>query len=206
MKIPSLSRLLLLAFLLASPSLAFAQTAPSIDEMFANFSSSAVALMTLVRWMALPVGLFISYRALMSLKEYADSGGRQVKLSTPIMLAALGAVLIAFPVATNIATETLALGAATGTSLSRVPAGGGAPGVQAALEGIMLFVKLVGHIAFFRGFLILKGVAEGAQGQSVGRALTHIFGGAAAINIGATINILSNTFAPGLLNGGGLGI
>ena len=185
--------------------MAWAQ-APSIDQMFANFGDSSVALMNLVRWSALPIGLFISFVALLRLKEYGEGGGR-TKLSTPIFLAAIGAVLIAFPVATNIATETLALGAATGTSLSRVPSGGGAPGVAAAMEGIFLFVKLVGHIAFFRGFLILKNVVDdrgGGQQGGIGRALTHIFGGAAAINIEATVNALANTFAPGVLNSIGM--
>lgn len=179
-----------------------AASAPSIDQMFANFSSASVAIMNLVRWMALPVGIFISFSGLLRLKDVAEGGGR-VKLHTPVMLILLGATLIAFPVATNIATQTVALGAATGTELSRVPAGAGAPGVQAALEGILLFVKMVGHLAFFRGFLILKGVAEGAQQQTIGRALTHIFGGAAAINIDTTTQILVNTFAPGMA--GGLG-
>lgn len=199
---PSLpARIALLVVLALLPSLAMAQQAPSIDQMFSNFGSSSVALMTLVRWMALPVGLFISFKALLSLKEYAEAGSR-TRLSTPIGLALVGAFLILFPWATNVATQTIALGSATGTQLSRVPAGGGAPGVQAALEGVMLFVKLVGHIAFFRGFLLLKGVAEGNQQATIGRALTHIFGGAAAINIGATVNMLANTFAPGMLTNG----
>ena len=98
----------------------------------------------------------------------------------------------------------MALGAATGTELSRVPSGGGAPGAAAALEGVLLFVKMIGHIAFLRGFLILKGVAEGSQNQTVGKALTHILGGAAAININATVEILANSFAPGLAGGIGL--
>lgn len=198
------SAFLALALLLV-PSVALAQTAPSLDQMFANFSSSAVAFMNLVRWMALPVGLYISFRGLLSLKEYTESGGR-VKLSTPIFLGAIGATLIVFPVATNIATETLALGAASGTQLSRVPSGGGNAAVAAGLEGVLLFVKLIGHISFFRGFLILKGVAEGAQQASVGRALTHILGGAACINIDTTIEVLVNTFAPGMFDGGGFSI
>ena len=137
------------------------------------------------------------------MKEYSEGGGR-TKLSTPILLAVIGATLISFPIATNIATETMALGAATGTELSRVPSGGGAPGAAAALKGVLLFVKMIGHIAFLRGFLILKGVAEGSQNQTVGKALTHILGGAAAININATVEILANTFAPGLAGGIGL--
>ena len=189
-----------LGMLIAMPSLAFAQ-APSIDQMFANFSEASIALMRLVRWTALPIGLFITFVALLRFKEYTESGGR-IKLSTPIFLALIGATLIAFPVATDVATETLSLGPASGTSLSRVPSGGGAPGVAAALQGVLLFVKLVGHIAFFRGFLLLKGVAEGNQQATIGRALTHIFGGAAAINIDTTVEMLVNTFAPGMGLGG----
>jgi len=187
------------------PSVAWAQSAPSLDTMFANFADSSVKLMNLVRWMGLPIGLYISGLALIRLKEYAESGSR-TKLSTPILLMVIGAMLISFPLTANIATQTLALGDSTGNALSQVPSGGGgAPGVAAALAGVLLFVKLVGHIAFFRGFLILKGVAEGQQGAGIGRALTHIFGGAAAININATIDILANTFAPGMgLQGIGL--
>lgn len=197
--------LLVLMVVALSPSVAWAQSgAPSLDTMFSNFAESSVKLMNLVRWMALPIGLYISGLALIRLKDYSEGGGR-TKLSTPIMLAGIGAVLISFPVTVNIATQTIALGDSTGNALSQVPSGGGAPGVAAALAGVLLFVKLVGHIAFFRGFLILKGVAEGSQSASVGRALTHIFGGAAAININATIDILANTFAPGMgLQGIGL--
>lgn len=197
------SRLSVVLFLMAVPSLAFAQSAPSLDQMFINFKDSSIAVMQLMRWLALPLGLFISGLALIRLKEYSEGGGR-TKLSTPILLAVIGATLISFPIATNIATETMALGAATGTELSRVPSGGGAPGAAAALEGVLLFVKMIGHIAFLRGFLILKGVAEGSQNQTVGKALTHILGGAAAININATVEILANTFAPGLAGGIGL--
>lgn len=197
------SRLSVLLFLMAVPSLAFAQSAPSLDQMFINFKDSSIAVMQLMRWLALPLGLFISGLALIRLKEYSEGGGR-TKLSTPILLAVIGATLISFPIATNIATETMALGAATGTELSRVPSAGGAPGAAAALEGVLLFVKMIGHIAFLRGFLILKGVAEGNQNQTVGKALTHILGGAAAININATVEILANSFAPGLAGGIGL--
>ena len=50
--------------------------------------------------------------------------------------------------------------------------------------------------AFFRGFLMLKRMADGDNQATVGRALTHIFGGAAAINVNATAAMLAATFAP----------
>lgn len=175
-----------------------AQGAPDVGQMFANFSEASVALINLIRWLALPVGLYISYLGIVRLKEMSESNGR-IKAQTPIFLMLIGAFLLAFPWAANLTTETLMLGANSGAQLSRMPSVGAAPGMQAALEGVLLFIKMVGHIAFFRGFLVLKDLAEGqSQQASIGKALTHILGGAAAINIDATIALMANTFAPGM--------
>lgn len=181
-------------FLLATflvPHVAFAQ-AVSLDQMFANFGTASVALMNLVRWSALPIGLFISGLALIKVKEWNESNGR-VPLKTPLILAAVGAALISFPLTTSIVTETMSLGVTTGASLSRVPPTGGAPGVAEAMKGILLFIKLVGHLSFLKGFLLLKGMAEGAQGMTIGRALTHIIAGAAAINIDSAAEAVANS-------------
>lgn len=173
------------------PHVALAQ-AVSLDQMFANFGTASVALMNLVRWSALPIGLFISGLALLKVREWNESNGR-TPLKTPLILAAVGAALISFPLTTSIVTETMSLGATTGTSLSRVPSTGGAPGVAEAMKGILLFIKLVGHLSFLKGFLLLKGLAEGAQGMTIGRALTHIIAGAAAINIDSAAEAVANS-------------
>jgi hypothetical protein len=183
--------------ILLVPSLSWAQSAPDVAQMFANFKDSSVSLINLVRWAALPIGLVVSFQALLKFKEYSEGGGR-VKLSTPVFMAAIGAFLIWFPLSANIATQTLALGANTGTLLTAVPDAGGVPGMGAALEGVIMFIKLIGHIAFFRGLLMLKEVAEGNHQASVGRALTHIGGGAAAINLQAFVLVLANSVTPGL--------
>lgn len=176
----------------ALPGLA-ATSIPDIGQMFANLSSSSITMMKLVSGCAFVVGIFLAYRSAIAFKEYADGGGRtQLKTPFGIMLAAT--LMIAFPGTINMATETLSLGQNTGSILSESGGGGGATGMMsAALTGVLLFVKLVGHIAIFRGILMLKKIAEGQQGAEVGRALTHIFGGAAAVNINATINLLANS-------------
>jgi len=173
-------------------------SAPSIAQMFTNFSDATVSLMTLVLATAFILGIALSGVAVLKFKAHAENP-QQVRLQVPIFLTLIGACLVALPGSIDTATETMALGANTGTELlSRVQDPEGMPGLGAALTGILLFVKLIGHLAFFRGFLILKKAAEGQQGGEIGRALTHIFGGAAAININATISILANTFAPGM--------
>lgn len=188
--------LALLALMMPLPALA--QSLPNLGDMFANFSEASLALMDLVVGFAFVTGIVVSVIGLIRLKEYAEQGGR-VKVSAPIGLLLVGACLIALPGMIDTATETMSLGANTGKNLLSEPGGEGMPAqMAAAIAGVLLFIKLIGHIAFFRGFLILKRLADGDQQATVGRAVTHIFGGAAAININATAAILAATFAPGV--------
>lgn len=189
--------------LAAMPWTAHAQsTMPNLAEMFANFSTSAVSLMNLAVGAAFVMGLAISGVGLFRLKKFSESNG-QVGFSQPLIILFVGMALVVLPGFIDTATETLSLGSGTGTSVLAVNVGGSTvPGMDAALQGVLLFVKLVGHLAFIRGFLILKDVGEGKGHASTGRALTHIFGGAAAININATIALLGATFAPGMDLGG----
>lgn len=190
---------------LFSQLILFANTAfaaPDIGEMFSNFSSSAIQLMHLVSGLSFILGLAISWKAALSFKEYADGGGR-TQLKTPFGLLLAGVFLITFPGTINMATETLSLGQNTGSVLSDVSVGSGEAGsiMTDALKGVLLFVKLVGHIAVLRGILMLKKISEGAQGAELSRALWHIAGGAMAININKTVEILGNTVGMGNLLG-----
>lgn len=183
------------------PVSAFAQQYPSAADMFNNFSEVSVELMDLVVAVSFVGGIVVTIIGLLKFREYSESGGR-MKISVPLGIVAVGCLMVIMPGMINTATETLSLGANSGKSLlSQGSAGSGdaAAAMSGAITGILLFVKLIGHIAFFRGLLILKSLSEGAQGATFGRALTHLFGGAAAININATAAMLSTTFGLPLL-------
>lgn len=82
--------------------------------------------------------------------------------------------------------------------------------VTAVISAVLGFMILVGWISFVRGFFILRGVAEGSNQASLMGAMTHIIGGAIAVNLGPFINAVQSTF--GLYGvaftptvGGGLG-
>lgn len=188
------------ALIVLLPSVAFGQTAPSAAQMFANSADFFTIMMDLVVGAAFVAGLFITAMGLYKFKEYSEAGGR-MKLSMPLGMVAVGALLVIMPGMISTATETLSLGANTGKSLLSQNTGGSEAGaaISGAVTGILLFVKLIGHIAFFRGLLILKGLSEGNQSATMGRALTHIFGGAAAININATAALLTSTLGMPLL-------
>jgi hypothetical protein len=65
--------------------------------------------------------------------------------------------------------------------------------IQAVIEGVMVFVMLVGYIAFIRGWFVLKAFADGQQGATVAQGLTFLIGGSLAINLGELVNALQET-------------
>jgi hypothetical protein len=65
--------------------------------------------------------------------------------------------------------------------------------VQTVIEAVMVFVMLVGYIAFIRGWFVLRAFADGQQGATVAQGLTFLLGGTVAINLGEFINVLMRT-------------
>lgn len=61
------------------------------------------------------------------------------------------------------------------------------------ISAILKFMILIGLVSFVRGIFIMRGVAEGNNQSSMMAAVTHIIGGAIAINLGAFINIVQAT-------------
>lgn len=66
--------------------------------------------------------------------------------------------------------------------------------VHAVISAILGFVMILGWISFIRGWFILRDVAEGNQQASMMAALTHLFGGALAVNLGPVLNAVQTTF------------
>ena len=62
-------------------------------------------------------------------------------------------------------------------------------------DPVIGLVRIVGYIAFIRGWLLLLRLGqEGRQPGTGAKALLHILGGILAINIVGTINMLGATF------------
>lgn len=64
---------------------------------------------------------------------------------------------------------------------------------NAVIGAAMAFVAVIGWISFIRGFFIMRGVAEGNSQASAMAGITHIIGGAIAVNLGAFIEAVQNT-------------
>ena len=67
------------------------------------------------------------------------------------------------------------------------------------MAAVLAFVQIIGAIAFVRGWLMIRNAIEGTAQVTVPQGLTHVIGGAMAINIGTMIRAFDATFGTGLL-------
>lgn len=65
--------------------------------------------------------------------------------------------------------------------------------METIIEAVMIFVAIVGYIAFLRGWFVLRAFADGQNGATVAQGLTFIIGGTLAINLGELINAIMTT-------------
>lgn len=64
---------------------------------------------------------------------------------------------------------------------------------NAVIAAIVAFVAIIGWVSFVRGLFMVKGISEGNSQASMMAAITHILGGALAINLGGAIMAVQNT-------------
>lgn len=185
--------LILLIGLAVLNQAAYAQ-APSIGTMFASGTASFAALTKLVQFSSYLIGIFL---VLGSIFKFSQLGSNpQMTAKTPITMFFVGVAIFALTGSINVVSQTLAMGNGPGNALMPAPAGINAS-VSAAMLGVMTFIRLIGYVAFIRGWLMLNAAGQGKEGM-INRGLTHICGGVACINIGIFAKILANTFAPGV--------
>jgi hypothetical protein len=65
--------------------------------------------------------------------------------------------------------------------------------VAPVIESLMIFIMIVGYIAFIRGWFVLKSFADGNSQATLAQGLTFLIGGALAINLGDLVNVLQKT-------------
>ncbi len=192
---------LLITSLILFPNVIMAQASgaiPDVGQMFANFGSSSIEFMHFFRGLAFLMGLFITILGIWRLKGWAEAQGKE-PLTKPLITIIVGIFLINFPQTIDMVSETMLLSSNYQLDLLAEvnPSGPGAI-FGAALTGVFLFFKMLGHIAVIHGFIVLKKIGEGGQQASLFSALTRIIFGTALINFGAFITVLGATFAPGI--------
>jgi hypothetical protein len=64
---------------------------------------------------------------------------------------------------------------------------------QAVVSSILMFMIVLGLVAFIRGIYIIREVAEGSSQASLMAGITHMAGGALAVNLGPVMNAIQTT-------------
>lgn len=64
---------------------------------------------------------------------------------------------------------------------------------NAVIAAIIAFVAIIGWVSFLRGFFIMRGVAEGDNQASTMSGVTHLLGGALAVNLGPVLMAVQKT-------------
>lgn len=164
----------------------------NIGTMLANFTDSGKALIKLVQASAFVIGVYLLISSVF--KMIAVSNGK-AEIKTPIVMFFCGIFLISLMSSFAVVSQTMGMPAGPGDVLMGAGTGGFKGMSAAAMTGILTFVQLLGFVAFVRGWLLLNTHGMGKEG-ALGRGLTHLLGGVAAINIKLTAKILATTFAP----------
>lgn len=64
---------------------------------------------------------------------------------------------------------------------------------EAVIQAVVVFVAIIGWISIVRGFFIMRGVSEGSSQASMMAGMTHLIGGAIAVNLGPAMNAVQTT-------------
>ncbi len=174
---------------------------PGLDTIMANLVDNIKAPMeSLIAVIGAAMGIYMTVLGLVKASKYGVDP-RSNNITSILSNIIIGAIL--FSLATNIdyvmatvfgdpevmPSEALSWSSGTGVSAQ----------FQRAIDAALTFVKIIGLIAFIRGWKIMKDAVEGNGQASAAQALTHIIGGVLAINIPRFLEVMDNTLGTGLL-------
>lgn len=185
--------LIALGLCLLTPQ-AFAQNV-NISTMFAAGTASFAAITKLVQYSSYLIGIFLVVGSIFKFSQLGTNP--QMTAKTPIVMFLIGSCIFALTGSISVVSQTFSMGA-VGPGNALMPAAAGLDAsVSAAMTGVLTFIKMIGYVAFIRGWLMLNAAGQGKEGM-INRGLTHLGGGVACINIPIFAKILAATFAPGV--------
>ena len=158
-----------------------------------------------LNFFAFVAGMILIMIGISRLIKSAQEGARGPGGIGTIMTFVAGGALVSYNELVRAVSTSITGEAATRTfgTLSMSPCAGGgmacaeAQTAHATISAILQFVIIVGLISFVRGIFIIRGVAEGNQQASMMAGITHIVGGALAVNLGPLINMVQTSLGIG---------
>jgi intracellular multiplication protein IcmC len=145
----------------------------------------------------------IFVKGVMMYKVFATqtfSSAQKGELMAPLVHLAIGAILIYLPSTQQTSLQTVfgttSMGAAS--DLFAYQSFSSVAYWQDISEVVVSYTKLVGYIAFIRGWIILSRMGHsGNQPGTVGKGIIHVVGGILLVNVVDTFNIIACTMGYG---------
>jgi hypothetical protein len=151
---------------------------------------------------AFVVGVLYVAKGLFKIAKYGQDP-RTHSMHIIVAHLAFGALLIALSQTMGSMLQTI-FGRPDIVSFSGISwTGGGGTNIgngNEAIEAAIIFFQLVGLIGFLRGWVMMKNSVEGSSQATVGQGLTHVIGGAVAVNLPLFLYAAEATFGIDIVN------
>lgn len=194
-----LSRLLLIVrvalplMFAISPVVSYAADQYLID-IFSNLDKSLQPIWQFLIALCYVLGIWFVAIAILKLKQYGQMTvmmATHASMASSIAYLAVGTGLLFVPTLLDVSVATL-----WDYGVNDIRAYDAAPSYADIINPILDLVKIIGLIAFMRGWILLirLGNHGGSPPGTVGKAIAHMVGGILAINITGTLDVLKATF------------
>lgn len=172
----------------------------SVDALFVDVTQILESIKrevpVLVRFivaLSYTMGVILFTAAIIKLKAYGNNtvmSSTHANLTVPFVYVIMAMAMVYFPTMIDVSSATL-LGITT-ESLIAYPGSQGFP-LTNLFASVVAIVKLVGYVAFLRGWVILSKLGSNGQHGTLSKGITHIVGGVLAVNILATWEVVRQT-------------
>jgi len=173
-------------------------SALGLDALMLCFASDILGpVHVLLNFFAFVAGIIFIMIGISRLIKGAQEGAKAPGGLGTLMTFAIGGALISYNDIIRAATTTFTGSTTTQTFAKMQYTTGMTPAETAAahavITSIIKFMIVVGIISFVRGLFIVRSVAEGNQQASMMAGVTHLIGGALAVNLGPVLNAVQET-------------
>ncbi len=175
--------------------------ANALDEAMACFMDDILAPShVLLNFFCLCAGMIFIMIGISRLTKSAQEGARGPGGIGTISTFVIGAILISATTILRAISSSLFTGGGNGETFTQATLA--YTGTMSAAEtaaaynvvnAVLKFMIVIGMISFVRGLFIMRDVSEGQQGASTMAGMTHIIGGALAVNLGPLLNAIQTT-------------
>lgn len=177
-------------------------TAVDLSRLIARLQGYLGDFRILVYAAAFATGIAMVAAGVAAAARRADQGPGQGGWAGPIALMIGGFALAALPATVDSLASSIIPGQWSDATIEIFST---APALLSAFDGaasrdtivgILRIVQFIGVLAIFRGILMLNASAQPGRAATAGAGITHLAGGALAVNIGPVLGILDRLVAP----------